>query len=56
MLEITTIGDGQDGLGPADALERGALEERRSEEEQEQEVGDFTRRHVLEKDAVFFEG
>lgn len=56
MLESTTIGDGQDGPEPDNALEPSPLEALRSEQEQEQEVGDFIRRHVLEKDAVFFEG
>ena len=31
-------------------------EPRASEQEEEQEMGDFITRHVLEKDSVFFEG
>lgn len=54
MLESTAIRNGRPE--PDRAPEPGALETLRIEREQEQEVGDFILRHVLEKDAVFFEG
>ncbi len=54
MFKTTAIRNGSEGPEPDHALEPGALEALRSE--QEQEVGDFILRHVLEKDAVFFEG
>ncbi|HEV2174937.1 MAG TPA: hypothetical protein VGR71_15295 [Nitrospira sp.] len=31
-------------------------EDQRDEEKEEQDMGDFITRHVLEKDSVFFEG
>ena len=34
----------------------GEPEEPASNQEQEQDAGDFITRHVLEKDSVFFEG
>jgi hypothetical protein len=38
---------------PAEPVEP---EARPSEQDQEQDAGDFITRHVLEKDSVFFEG